>query len=134
MFGCKQSGGRSQALCLCLRLLRQLGASQEASPGAGREGQRDGQTDGTRGGASVRRGLYCGVTARGCGILWFRLLGGSGSPRGCRAGGSGTFGSDWTPFWELHWEMGPMASGIPMGRWEGCDTRGREGGLRSHGA
>lgn len=30
MFGCKQSGGESQALVfVCLRLLRQLGASQE---------------------------------------------------------------------------------------------------------
>lgn len=71
VFGCKQSGSRSQALCLCLQLLRQLGASQESSPGASQAtrqqqaGRRtDRWTDGlspntTRAEASVRRGLYC---------------------------------------------------------------------------
>lgn len=61
------------------------------------EGRTDGRTDGTGGGASVRRGLYCGVAARRRSILWFGLPGGGGSPRGCRAGGAGTFGGGLGP-------------------------------------
>lgn len=66
MFGCKQSGSRSQELCLCLRLLRQLEASQESSPrgqpsrpaaaGGQADGQMDGQMDGrTDGRTGCRR-------------------------------------------------------------------------------
>lgn len=113
MFGCKQSGSRSQALCLCLRLLRQLGAGQESSPrgqpsrpaaaGGQADGQMDGQMDGrtdglspntTRAEASVRRGLYCRAgSQRGAAApLGSGFLKAVGAHLGENSGDLGTFG------------------------------------------
>lgn len=108
VFGCKQSSGESQALVfVCLRLLRQLGASRElpkssvarAKPpaqlpwgGVAGRAPLSGQTSGQRGsGRSVHQhnqtGAQCGggllqsrVTAWVCSILWFGLHEGSGRP------------------------------------------------------
>lgn len=116
MFGCKQSSSGSQALVfVCLRLLRQLGASQElpkpsvagASPRHSCPGRpsplvRPGEQPEGSGTRTNQSGAQCGrgllqsrVTARACSILWFGLHEGSGRPRGF---GSETFaGGQATP-------------------------------------
>lgn len=119
MFGCKQSGSGSQALVfVCLRLLRQLGASQELPkppaasaeptaqvPGAARPtwsptarlGQRakglllldPAEHNQSRGVSAEGVLLQIRVTARVCSVLWFGLHEGGGRPR--RGFGSETF-------------------------------------------
>lgn len=100
MFGCKQSGGRSQALCLCLRLLRQLGASQEASPAAGQDGQRDGRTDGRtepEAGRQCGGGFIAGWQRGAAASFGSGSLGAVGAHVGAELGARGPLVSVWDP-------------------------------------